>query len=181
MNRFIASGFNTSSPDSPLVTVARIRDSFLCVLTDSLYGDFPRIDRARVRPTVCRNQIKTYHNFTTRTARPIHQIVYGRTLMRNTFFNGFSEYPSVEPHVRRFGYLPRRITGMRAMFWVAMHEFAHVLQSEDGQRKTGEAHNRYFIAMYTELLETYSPAEAFSRFIPDRDAAFLARNFPNLT
>ena len=77
-----------------------------------------------------------------------HTIVFGYQYLDQVVEKGFYEYKTLR------WICPQGITGTAASKQVAMHEFAHVLQTRiPGGRTHGSVHNSTFIRTYKEIME----------------------------
>jgi len=132
-----------------------------------LYDEYEITKKA---PTVFRNRKGSYHH------RPggRHQIVFGRGMMEYWWENGYRDYKSVQPQIRELWSRRNPITELEALYFLTIHEFAHVLQTEEPNGRTyGSVHNETFIRKYRELLVLFPFDEMVEKFLPNIDQMLL--------
>ena len=95
---------------------------------------------------VFRNRRASYHR---KNRDGSHSIVFGYESLNRSYEVKFDEYQSIAWVI---GY--QEISGIDGVKQEAMHEFAHVLQTEiPGGRTYGSVHNNTFVKCYQEVME----------------------------
>lgn len=95
----------------------------------------------------------------------VHELVFGYQGMQRRFDGAFTEYAIVHRNFPEFdkNNMPR---GMRALYWITCHEFAHALQTEiengveikrskNGSRRRS-VHNMTFIREYRRVVDAFT-------------------------
>lgn len=94
---------------------------------------------------VFRNRRGSYHQKRGNS----HTIVFGYESCRRAYEEGFNEYASLEWMLNY-----QSPSGKAGAIQLALHEFAHALQTEvPGGRTYGSCHNRTFVEKYRELMD----------------------------
>lgn len=137
---------------------------FMKTMIEWLYEAY-EIDHYR---TVFRNRRGSYH------WRPKgrHQLVFGYSGLLWYIKSGYQDYRTIHPLIA--GLKWRKPNGLEAAYYLAIHEFAHVLQTEVKNGRTyGSAHNWVFINKYRELLSLVSFEDAVVEFAPRSTQLFF--------
>lgn len=119
---------------------------YIIKFTEFLYREFG-LGADKHWSTVFNNIRNAYHT------RPEgkHQITYGWQCTEVVFKYGFTEYKSL-----RYLIAGKEVVGLRGVHQLALHEFAHVLQTEEPNGRTyGSCHNGVFVKHYVALMEKY--------------------------
>lgn len=133
---------------------------FALALTDHLYCEHGYGYQVFL-PSVFRNMRRCYHH----QPGGKHQIVWGYQSVDSAVENGFLEYKSIQWVWSRFGGR-ENLKDHRGVRALALHEFAHVLQTEvAGGRIYGSVHNAVFVAKLRELQDDF-PFRSVEHLIP---------------
>ncbi|MCL4296242.1 MAG: hypothetical protein KJ077_10960 [Anaerolineae bacterium] len=104
---------------------------------------------AKYYPTVFRNRNGSYHQ---KYLNGMHQIVLGYWNVQRTYERGFDEYDTIKRVWNGHG----ELKGLKGVWALILHEFAHVLQTEvKGGRTAGSVHNQVFVAKLRELQQRF--------------------------
>ena len=96
---------------------------------------------------VFRNRNGSYHTTDWKTGG--HKIVFSYSNCKHYWKHGYTEYKSLQWMLGG-----KELTGTAGIQHLAMHEFAHALQTEiPGGRTYGSVHNSTFIKCYQEVME----------------------------
>ncbi len=139
------------SPKPPRHVAAKLNaaQEYALALTDRLYTDHLILGH---EPTVFRARLTSYVH----SPRGLPQIVFGYQSVNRAHDLGFSEYVSISYVWDSQGDLK----GMRGVWALALHEFAHVQQfrKERLYSRTGHRnkyHNEQFVAILRDLQAKY--------------------------
>lgn len=117
----------------------------------------------KMAETVFRNRKGSYHH---KVSGGKHQLVFGYASAERAHQRGFNEYKTVAAALPRWFGNGRQCKGLEGMFMLVMHEFAHVLQTEEpeggitvhysgrGFPTKRSIHNEIFIEKYRDLLNS---------------------------
>jgi len=98
---------------------------------------------------VFRNRLQSQHFFKP-DENDLHVLIFGIRGMEIGFRDGFLEY-------KRWGWLWGKwdITGIRSVWALVIHEIAHAIQTENGERKYRSVHNLAWAQHVIELQERF--------------------------
>ena len=77
------------------------------------------------------------------------QLVFGYDMVRRDQAVGYLDYVSI--HNQISGLRGRRPKGFEALYWLAVHEFSHVLQTIAKKVFRGDVHNKWFVELMNEV------------------------------
>lgn len=126
-------------------------------LTEDLYEQY---EIGNHYPTVMRNRQDAYHRTFNGNK---HQIIFGYYLVDHFLAEGYYDYPTIHNQIQELR--GRQPQGIEAAYWLAIHEFAHVLQVEAGGRYYGQQHNGVFIEKFNELVTLFPFSEVAEKFL----------------
>ncbi|MCG3207163.1 MAG: hypothetical protein FOGNACKC_00763 [Anaerolineae bacterium] len=86
-------------------------------------------------------------------ANRLHRLRFSRPMIATDAIR-YWDYYSVRPV---WGALYDKLNGLAGVHALVLHEFAHVLQTEDGGRWYGSVHNHIFMAKLRELIKKFPP------------------------
>ena len=92
----------------------------------------------------------TYHKKCMKTLQ--HSIIFGMKNLADHFKFGYKEYRSIQYVWGRNSHP----TGLNAIHNMVLHEYAHVLQTDRYERRSGSVHNHEFVGCLYELIKKYS-------------------------
>jgi len=116
---------------------------YMIRLVEKMYGDFG----IKHGPTAFRSRQSSYHHLT----KSGHQLVFGYENVRVAARDGYQDYKSIDPYITR----GERATGRKAAWYVALHEFAHVTQTELGDLTPHAHHDAKFVGHMRDLMALY--------------------------
>lgn len=139
------------SPATPKVINHTPEEQYIIDLLDKMYAEHG----FQHHPTVFRNR----QNSCQQRIGGISQIVVGYQNLDNAITTGFYEYPSISFVWAGQG----ELTGLKAAWAIALHEFAHVVQHETGTLyssgrggiDSNKYHNSNFVNALRELQVLY--------------------------
>lgn len=102
-------------------------------------------------PTAFRNLNQSCHQTYLRGGKT-HQILLGYPSIERNFKRGFREYATIRYVWNGHG----ELKGLKGVWALCLHEFAHVLQTEvEGGRTRGSVHNQVFVSKLRELQQRF--------------------------
>ena len=111
-------------------------------LTEWLYDQYGIENH---HPTVMRHCLVSHQRG--RNKGDVHQIVYAWQDFVRCAIKGYDDYKSI-----MWVWGSEGAWGLEAIHRIVLHEFAHVIQAEDGKVFCGSVHNEYFVEKVQELL-----------------------------
>jgi hypothetical protein len=80
-----------------------------------------------------------------------HKFIFGSQSTMRYASKEYTEYPSLSYMIRAY-----KTTGIHGVRLLVIHEVAHALVAEMGQRTPGDCHGRNFQSIYSQLLAAYA-------------------------